>query len=73
MPPLAEITAEMAAALGDVFTEVVIAPDFEPEALELLASENPLTDDTVLTEALARVLFVVELIGEDSARQELDA
>ena len=43
------------------------------EALELLASENPLTDDTVLTEALARVLFVVELIGEDSARQELDA
>lgn len=45
-----------------------------PEAaLELLASENPLTDDAVLTEAIARVLFVAELLGEDSARQELDA
>lgn len=44
-----------------------------PEAaLELLASENPLTDDAVLTEAIARVLFVAELLGEDSARQELD-
>jgi phage gp29-like protein len=40
-------------------------------ALELLASENPLTDDAVLTEAIARALFVVELLGEDSARQEL--
>lgn len=44
-----------------------------PEAaLELLAVENPLTDDAVLTEAIARVLFVAELLGEDSARQELD-
>ncbi len=36
------ITAELAAALGDVFTEVVIAPDFEPEALELLAVKKNL-------------------------------
>ncbi len=44
-----------------------------PEAaLELLASENPLTDDAVLTEALARALFVAELLGEDGVRQELN-
>ena len=47
------------------------APTLEA-ALELLASENPLTDDAVLTEAIARVLFVAELLGEDSAQQELD-
>ena len=28
------VTAEMATAIGDVFTEVVVAPDFEPAALE---------------------------------------
>lgn len=44
-----------------------------PEAaLELLASENPLTDDAVLTEAIARALFVAELLGEDGVRQELN-
>lgn len=42
------------------------------EALNLLSSENPLTDDAVLADALARVLFVVELVGADSVRQELD-
>ena len=36
------ITAELATALGDVFTEVVIAPDFEPEALEILAVKKNL-------------------------------
>jgi phosphoribosylaminoimidazolecarboxamide formyltransferase / IMP cyclohydrolase len=36
------ITAEMATALGDVFTEVVIAPDFESEALEILAVKKNL-------------------------------
>ena len=32
----------MATALGDVFTEVVIAPDFEPEALEILSAKKNL-------------------------------
>jgi len=30
------VTAAMAAAIGEVFTEVVVAPGFEPEALEIL-------------------------------------
>lgn len=40
------------------------------EALALLASEHPLTADDVLVEALARVLFVSELVGADAARRE---
>ena len=36
------VTAAMAAALGDVFTEVVIAPGFEPEALEIFAAKKNL-------------------------------
>ena len=40
-------------------------------ALELLASENPLVADSVLIEAIARAMFVAELIGAVSAQQEL--
>jgi phage gp29-like protein len=40
-------------------------------ALELLASENPLVADLVLIEAVARAMFVAELVGADSAQQEL--
>jgi phosphoribosylaminoimidazolecarboxamide formyltransferase/IMP cyclohydrolase len=36
------VTAEMATAIGDVFTEVVVAPGFEPEALEILAVKKNL-------------------------------
>jgi phosphoribosylaminoimidazolecarboxamide formyltransferase / IMP cyclohydrolase len=36
------VTAAMATALGDVFTEVVVAPDFEPDALEILAVKKNL-------------------------------
>jgi phosphoribosylaminoimidazolecarboxamide formyltransferase/IMP cyclohydrolase len=36
------VTAEMATAIGDVFTEVVVAPDFEPAALEILAVKKNL-------------------------------
>ncbi len=36
------VTAAMATAIGDVFTEVVVAPDFEPEALEILAVKKNL-------------------------------
>jgi phage gp29-like protein len=44
-----------------------------PEAaLALLASENPLTDDVVLVEAIARALFVTELLGAEGVRQELE-
>jgi phosphoribosylaminoimidazolecarboxamide formyltransferase / IMP cyclohydrolase len=34
------VTASMAEAMGDVFTEVVVAPDFEPTALELLRQKK---------------------------------
>ena len=34
------VTAEMAAAVAEVFTEVVVAPDFEPGALELLTQKK---------------------------------
>jgi phosphoribosylaminoimidazolecarboxamide formyltransferase/IMP cyclohydrolase len=35
-----EVTAEMAAAVKDIFTEVIIAPSYEPEALELLQTKK---------------------------------
>lgn len=34
------VSAEMAEAMRDVFTEVVIAPDFEPEALAMLGEKK---------------------------------
>jgi phosphoribosylaminoimidazolecarboxamide formyltransferase/IMP cyclohydrolase len=36
------VTAAMATAIGDVFTEVVVAPGFEPEALDILAVKKNL-------------------------------
>lgn len=40
-------------------------------ALELLASENPLVADSVLIEAVARAMFIAELMGADSALAEI--
>jgi phage gp29-like protein len=40
-------------------------------ALELLASENPLVADSVLIEAVARAMFIAELVGADAVFQEL--
>ena len=37
-----EVSVEMAEAMADVFTEVVIAPDYDPQALELLAAKKNL-------------------------------
>ncbi|MBU6243966.1 MAG: bifunctional phosphoribosylaminoimidazolecarboxamide formyltransferase/IMP cyclohydrolase [Actinomycetales bacterium] len=34
-----EVTAEMAAAVAEVFTEVVVAPAYEPQALAILAAK----------------------------------
>ena len=36
------VTIEMARTVKDIFTEVVIAPDFDPEALELLQTKKNL-------------------------------
>jgi phosphoribosylaminoimidazolecarboxamide formyltransferase / IMP cyclohydrolase len=37
-----EVTAEMAEAMADVFTEVVVAPSYEPGALEVFAAKKNL-------------------------------
>ena len=34
------VTAELAAQVAEIFTEVVVAPDFEPEALEILTRKK---------------------------------
>jgi phosphoribosylaminoimidazolecarboxamide formyltransferase/IMP cyclohydrolase len=34
------VTAEMASQIADIFTEVIIAPDFEPAALEILTAKK---------------------------------
>ena len=36
------VTAAMAAQVAEIFTEVLIAPDFEPEALDILAARKNL-------------------------------
>jgi len=38
----AAVTAELAGQIADVFTEVVVAPGFEPEALQILARRKNL-------------------------------
>jgi phage gp29-like protein len=45
--------------------------DNEQDALALLAEQNPLVDSRVLTESIARAVFVSELWGMDSVSQEL--
>ena len=35
-----EITAEMAAQIADIFTEVIVAPGYEPAALEILTRKK---------------------------------
>ena len=34
------VTKEMAAQVAEIFTEVIIAPDFEPGALEILTAKK---------------------------------
>ncbi|MGN6679114.1 MAG: bifunctional phosphoribosylaminoimidazolecarboxamide formyltransferase/IMP cyclohydrolase, partial [Streptosporangiaceae bacterium] len=34
------VTAELASQIADIFTEVIIAPDYEPDALEILTSKK---------------------------------
>lgn len=45
--------------------------DNADEALALLASVNPLTSDDVLVEAIARAMFVVDVLGGSSALNEI--
>lgn len=42
------------------------------QALELLSSQNPFVSEEILAEALARVMFVCELVGWDAVRGELN-
>lgn len=78
----AAIDAAMAAATQDLqpITERWLAPMMaalrdkgDPaQALELLSSQNPFVSEEILAEALARVMFVCELVGWDAVRGELN-
>jgi phage gp29-like protein len=67
----ADLQTQAEAWLAPAITAIAQAANAKA-ALELLASQNPLVDDNILTEAIARAMFVVELVGADSAVQELD-
>ena len=49
----------------------LLQTDSSEQALELLATDNPLVADEVLIESLTRAMFVAELIGADAALREL--
>lgn len=49
----------------------VTQADSAEAALALLAGDNPMAADDVLIEAIARAMFVVELLGADAARKEM--
>ena len=78
----AAIDAAMAAATQDLqpITERWLAPMMaalrdkgDPaQALELLSSQNPFVSEEILAEALARVMFVCELVGWDAVQGELN-
>ncbi len=46
------VTTAMAKSLSEVFTEVIIAPDYEPEALEILMKKPSIR---ILTNAITRI------------------
>ncbi|MEX3818012.1 DUF935 domain-containing protein [Paraburkholderia sp. BR14262] len=50
---------------------VADAGDFS-EALAALSADHLKVDDTVLVEAIARAMFVVDLLGTEAVRQEID-
>ncbi len=39
-PPSAQVAAEMARTVADIFTEVVVAPEFDADALEVLSAKK---------------------------------
>lgn len=74
------VTAEMARAVVDVFTEVISAPEFEPDALEILQTKAnlrllvsaPVTDDEAIEMrpvsggVLLQSRDVFQAVGDDS-------
>ena len=65
------VTAELAAQVAEIFTEVIIAPDFAPEALELLQAKKNLR--VVRAAAVQRGGNEVRNIGGGALLQALDA
>jgi phage gp29-like protein len=51
--------------------DALIAAKTPEAALNLLASDNPLTADAVLADAVGHAMFIVELVGADSVLDEL--
>ena len=66
----ADLQEQVQAWLKPALTALAAAPTAEA-ALELLASTNPLVADAVLIDAIARAMFIAELVGADSAAQEI--
>ncbi|QDO90240.1 bifunctional phosphoribosylaminoimidazolecarboxamide formyltransferase/IMP cyclohydrolase [Ornithinimicrobium ciconiae] len=64
------VTAELAAQVAEIFTEVIIAPDFAPEALELLQAKKNLR--VVRAAAVQRGGNEVRNIGGGALLQALD-
>ena len=56
-----EVTPEVAAAMGDIFYEVVVAPEFSPDALELLRKKRNL-----------RLLQIVQTPRDTSSMEHRD-
>ena len=50
-----EVTVEMAAALSQIFTEVIIAPSYEPEALEILSKKPSIRILTCADTEISRI------------------
>jgi len=64
------VTAELAAQVAEIFTEVIIAPDFAPEALELLQAKKNLR--VVRAAAVQRGGGDLRNIGGGALLQSLD-
>ncbi|ROZ61927.1 bifunctional phosphoribosylaminoimidazolecarboxamide formyltransferase/IMP cyclohydrolase PurH [Kocuria soli] len=83
----ATVTAGMAAGVKPIFTEVIVAPDFEPEALEILSSKknlrvlrlpegfdrDPLDYRQISGGALLQITDRVQAEGDDPANWQLVA
>ncbi len=76
-----EVTAKMADTVKDIFTEVVVAPSYQPEALEILAAKKnirllsapPPTRDGLETRPVSGGLLVQERDQIDAVVPESDS
>jgi phosphoribosylaminoimidazolecarboxamide formyltransferase/IMP cyclohydrolase len=65
------VTAEMATAMGDVFTEVLVAPAVEPAALEILSAKKNLR--VLIVEPPVAGVREMRIISGGMLQQNIDA